>query len=237
MINNYTVCLKEKKEIVKDTLVFVFEKPKGFNFVAGQFIKIVLPQLALNVERGNYRTMSIASPPDYENLEIIIRKGISPFKKTFQALSLGEKIQILGPYGIFTLPQDIQQPVVFLAGGIGITPVRSMLLQSERERSPRFIFLFYSNTNLETAACLEELANLSLPNYNFIPVMTQEELAEWRGEKGFINALTLKKYIPDIKAPTYYVVGPPFFVEAMREILLAENIDSAKIKLESFKNY
>jgi len=238
-MNDYIVKLKSKKIIAENTLLFGFEKPAGFQFRAGQFLMITLPQIPEGIEKGNSRSMSIDSPPYLDNLEIAIRGGDSPFKVALEKVSVGDKVQIKGSYGIFTLPMDNLVSIVFLVGGIGITPVRSILLQATHDKSSQEFHLFYSNRRPEDSAFLEELTTLDNPNYKFIGTMTKMEESQrvWDGERGFITMEMVKKYILDIKIPLYYIVGSTEFVERMKQMLLEEGIERKKIKLEEFPGY
>lgn len=238
-MKTYRVEIKDKKEIAENTLLFELEKPKDFQFKAGQFLMIILPKLKADVERGNFRPMSIASPPYYQYLDIAIRKGISPFKVGLQNMNPGDEVDIKGPYGVFTLPERAGQTLAFLVGGIGITPVRSMILQAIKDRLDFKLFLFYSNHRPEDAAFLKELSGIKSDNYKFIGTMTNmaDSKMVWGGEIGFISLKMLKKYLPDIKEPIYYIVGPPGFVVAMKEILIGAGINKKNIKLEQFSGF
>ncbi|MBI2624851.1 MAG: FAD-dependent oxidoreductase [Candidatus Nealsonbacteria bacterium] len=235
----YSVRIKDKKEIADNTLLFVLEKPENFKFRPGQFLMLILPQLEESVERGNSRPMSIASPPYQEEIYIAIRRGITPFKKKLESLNPGEEVKIRGPYGVFVLYDDLINTIVFLAGGIGITPVRSIILQSQFENKSGRFFLFYSNNLPKDAAFLEELGSIKGIDYKLVSTMTKPEglPQDWEGEKGFIDFEMIKKYVSDVKEPIYYVVGPPGFVEAMKTALVLAGIDKAKIKVEEFKGF
>ena len=90
---------------------------------------------------------------------IAMRDRDTAFKRAIHALPIGSPVLFQGPFGNFTLHRDTARPVVFLAGGIGITPFRSMLWQATAMRSPHHIFLFYANRRPEQAAFLDELQN------------------------------------------------------------------------------
>lgn len=235
-MKSYLIKIKKKEEIAKDTIFLVLEKPKDFNFKAGQFIIMTLPQLPKDVEGKNFRAFSITSPPYQKEIEIVMRKGISSFKKKIEELKEGDNVEIKGPYGRLFLPDDFSRPVVFLVGGVGIAPIRSMLLEATKEKLPFRFSLFYSNNLPETTAFFEELKNLKNPNYKFIPTFTQlEKLGrDWSGERGFINLEMLKRYLSDIKNNLYYIVGPPPFVKVMKEMLSGAGVKKEQIKTEEF---
>ncbi|HWD37875.1 MAG TPA: FAD-dependent oxidoreductase [Fimbriimonas sp.] len=140
-----------------------------------------------------------------------------------------------------TLPHNASRSIVFLAGGIGITPFRSMLVWAAREKLPHRIILFYSNRRPEDAPFLEELQMLERtnPNYKCIATMTAMEKSHrsWHGETRMINQEMLDKYLKDAVSPIYYVAGPPAMVKGLREMLNIAGVDDDDIRAEEFAGY
>lgn len=233
----FKVKIKLKQEIAENTLMIELEKPVDFDFKAGQFVMMIIPQLNKDVKGGNERAMSIASSPCYHNLQIVFRKGETEFKKAADKLIAGDEIEIRGPCGIFNLSEIIKQDqIVFLTGGVGITPIRSMLLEALDRKLKTEFFLFYSNIKPETSVFLKEFENINNTDFKFIPTMTrmQGSLKKWKGEQGRIDIEMLKKYIPDISKPVYFIVGSDDFVKSMTNMLKENNIKEEKIKFEKF---
>ncbi len=143
------------------TVAFSFEKPAGFQFKAGQFANFTLVNPPESDGEGNTRTFSIASAPAETGLMVATRMRDTAFKRVWKTMPQGTELQLAGPFGSLTLHQDAARPAVFLAGGIGITPFRSILVQAQRDSRGRRLFLFYSNRRPEDAAFLEELRALS----------------------------------------------------------------------------
>ncbi len=114
--------------------------------------------------------------------------------------------------------------MVFLAGGIGITPFRSILLRAARKQLPHRLFLFYANRRPDDATFLHELQALQLqhPAYKFVFTITDrsESHASWKGETGIINQEMLAKHLISEAAAIYYVAGPPGMVKVMRILLM-----------------
>ena len=157
----FTTRLIDRTEVADGTLAFAFERPAGFEFTAGQYLTITLHDPLYTDEKGNSRTFSIASPPqDAGRLVIATRMTGSALKRSLAEAPLGTPVSIFGPAGDFTLGPD-PTPVVFIAGGIGITPFRSMLLDAAARGLPHPITLIYSNRMLEGAPFHEELASLA----------------------------------------------------------------------------
>ena len=133
------------------------------------------------------------------------------------------------------------RPAVFLAGGIGISPFRSMLRRTAKEELPHRIFLFYSNRRPEDAPFLNELGALQreIPHYTFVPTMTAIETSHrrWRGETGWIDRDMLCRYVGDLTAPIYYIAGPPAMVQSMQARLTEAGIHEQAIRTEAFAGY
>ena len=171
---NHRVRLQQKQKVAEGTVAFHLQRPAGLEFKAGQFINVTLIDPPETDTEGNTRSFSIASAPFEADLIIATRMRDTAFKRVLNSLVLGAEVSIAGPFGSFTLRQD-SQPAVFLAGGIGITPFRSMLLQAFHDRIIRRFVLFYSNRRPEDAAFLEELQQLdrNAGGFRLIAVMTE----------------------------------------------------------------
>jgi len=237
----YNIKLKRREEVAEGTMSFFFDKPAGFQFKAGQFVRFSLIDPPETDAEGNQRTFSIASAPHEEDLMIATRMRDTAFKRVIKFMPIGSEIQMRGPYGRMTLHEDPTRPAVFLTGGIGITPFRSIALDAARTGLTHRLSLFYSNRRPEDAAFLEELAQLEAtnPNYRFIPTMTSPATSKqtWSGETGYINADMLARFIDDLKAPVYYVAGPQGLVNAMRKTLAEAGVSEEEIRAEEFAGY
>jgi ferredoxin-NADP reductase len=163
------------------------------------------------------------------------------FKRELQRMPLGTAVQIEGPFGNLTLHADQTRPAVFLAGGIGITPFRSMLVHGATQGSPQRMVLFYSNRRPEDAPFLDELQALQdkNPQYRFVGTMTEPAKSSrpWQGETGYLNAALLAKHLVSVDKPIYYVVGPPGMVGALRTMLKEAGVADPDIRIEKFAGY
>jgi ferredoxin-NADP reductase len=190
---------------------------------------------------GNTRALSIASAPHERNLIVAMRLRTTVFKRTLNSLPLGSELLLQGPFGWMTLPRNSTRPAVLLAGGIGITPFRSLIWNAAESLSPRRILLFYSVRVPEEAAFLEELQEMEQFNrrYKLICTVTQPERTRtlWRGETGRISIQLLSKWIPDLSVPIYYIAGPPAMVNGVRQILIGAGVADEDIRAEEFYGY
>ncbi len=237
----YKVRLKRKQEIAAGTMAFYFEKPQGFTYKAGQSADFTLINPAETDAEGDTRTLSLASAPYESDLMLATRMRDTAFKRVLKTMEPGTEVTLDAPRGSFTLHNDVDIPAVFLTGGIGVTPVRSIVLQAVHDQVPHRILVFYSNRRPEDAAFLDELmeSHDTNPNYTFVGTMTRmkESSRKWHGETGFISKAMLLKSIDDLTLPIYYIDGPPAMVNAMQEMLGEAGVDDKNIRTEEFWGY
>lgn len=230
-----------RQEVAERTMAFRLEKPSGWAFKAGQSIDLTLLDPPETDAEGNTRALTIASAPSEENLMVATRLRDSAFKRTLQAIPLGTELKIEGPFGNLLLHNKAERPAVFLAGGIGITPARSIAVHAAREKLPHRIFIFYSNRRPEDAAFLAELEGLQKENPRFKLIATMTGMAKsarkWDGEADHIDKKMLAKHLSDPLSPVYYVTGPPAMVAAMRLMLNDAGVNDDDIRSEEFSGY
>jgi ferredoxin-NADP reductase len=233
--------LKARKCLCKGTTAFYFERPRNFEFRAGQFANLTLLDTVATDLEGTTRSLSIASAPHENDLMVAMRNRDTAFKRAIHALPIGSPILFQGPFGDFTLHRDTARPAVFLAGGIGITPFYSMLREATGKQSPHRITLFYANRRPEEAAFLEELRAFeqSNPRYKLIATITHpaEQTPDWRGERGYFTAKILNKWLPDLRTPVFYLAGPAGGVMSIRLTLNAAGVSDDDIRTEEFAGY
>ena len=213
-MSRFATTLIGRFEVAERTMAFAFERPAGFGFKAGQFLIVTLPNPPYNDAKGNRRTFSISSSPqETGELQIATRMTGSALKRSLAEVPLGTRVELLGPAGSFTLQQDVSVPAVFVAGGIGITPFRSMVQDAVSRHLPCEITLIYSNRNPEGAAFHEEFQRIAETsgNFRYLPTMTQPDKSQrpWDGERRTVNADFLRDHIRDVTVPVFYVAGPP----------------------------
>ena len=237
----YLVKLRKRTEVAERTTAFAFEKPANFVFKAGQFLEITLTSPPETDSEGDSRAFSIASSPHEEMLMVATRMRDTAFKRVLGGMPLGAQVKVEGPFGDLVLHNNQARAAVFLAGGIGITPFRSMVVRAAKEQLPHHLFLFYSNRRPEDAAFLEELKALEGGNPNFKFVGTMTEMARsgrlWDGETGFIGHDMLSRYLKGAASPIYYIAGPPAMVTALRDMLNNGGVDDDDIRIEEFAGY
>jgi ferredoxin-NADP reductase len=233
--------LVDRREIAEGTMSFRFEKPFSWTFEAGQSIDITLLAPSETDAEGNSRTFTIASAPYEKTLMVATRMRDTAFKRVLKVMPLGAAVQIEGPAGDLTLHRDAARAAVFLFGGIGITPFRSIAFAAAKEHFPHRILLFYSNRRPEDAAFLAELQALEKenPSYKLIASMTGMEKSHrpWHGETGVIGQEMLARHLKDAQSPIYYTAGPPEMVKALHGMINDSGVDEGDIRAAEFSGY
>src|SRR2546421_4116224 len=220
---------------------FWFEKPSGWSFRAGQYLAMTLLDPSETDSEGNIRSFSIASAPHEDTLMVTTRMRDTAFKRELKRMPLGAAVKIEGASGDLILHSDVTRTAVFLAGGIGSTPFRSMVLDAAQEKLPHQIFLFYSNHRREDAPFLDELQALEKqnPNYKLVASMTETGKSHraWHGEVGRIDWPMIERYLKNDVSPIYYIAGPPEMVKGLHTMLQQAGVDEGNIRTEEFAGY
>ena len=232
-MKKYTVQLKGKQLLANDTMSFVFTKPKGFFYKAGQFVKVYSPNcLEADDDKGCIRYFAISSPPMANEISIAYRMTESMFKEGLEELDVGSEIQISGPYGNLLGNKNVREGVVFLVGGIGITTAHSVILDMLQRDLKIPMWLFLSNHTTMDTLWYESLSALSSPYLKTILTMTRphEELNQWLGNTEHINVEMIKKYIIHLRRKQYIILGQEGFVKHMKGVLSILGIPRNKIR-------
>lgn len=221
---------------------FAFDlEGQTFPFKPGQYNTVTIPNPLYQDEEGNTRQFSIASSPRDPFILITTRMRASAFKRTLAEVPLGTRVNFRGPLGSFTLPEDAVHPIVLIAGGIGITPFRSMIKHATEQRLPHTLTLIYSNRTPQEAPFLEELRGWERenPNFRFIPTMTRPEAStpEWTGRTGYVDAAFLRETLEGLDRFIFFAAGPPRMVDGVGHALAGAGVAEDRIRTEQFSGY
>ena len=237
----YEMTLMDRQKIARDTMAFWFDtNGVAYEFRAGQHADFTFLQSSVDLRGDNARTFSFASSPRDRGLVMIgLRMRETGFKTVLKTAASGIRFRVSRPRGSFTLHKDLTRPAVFLAGGIGITPVRSIIHWATQERLPHKLYLFYSNRSPQDAAFLEDLEGLAMqnPSFTLIPTITRIKGPTWPYENGPIDHGMLTRYLSGLNGPVYYVAGPSGMVTAMTTLLRSSGISDDDVKTEEFGDY
>ena len=210
------------------------EKAPGFQYQPVQFCGLEIP----TSEGSEEYPMSLASTPTRDFLEFGARLSDSPWKKAFAALRPGDEVEIDGAYGHFIL--DTARDALFLAGGIGITPLKGMAEYLADTRSPRRAVMIYSNRSQEEIAYRRELEELEKvnPRFHLIQTLTREpEGNGWKGRRGRIDASLVREAADGLESPQYYLCGRQGMVMEAGQLLMSLGVTRERISFEVFRGY
>lgn len=237
----FEAALVSRETVAERTISFRFAKPADWSYRAGQFVDITLLDPPETDAEGNTRGFSISSAPREDVIMITTRLRDTAFKRVLQQVPLGTGVKIEGPFGDLRL-HHADRPAVLLAGGIGITPFRSILVETIGGGSlPYRVVLFHANRRPEDAAFADEFWALEQtdPNLTFVPTMTAMAGSSpgWDGEQGHIDVAMLGRHLDGVSDPIYYVAGPAGMVQALGAMLVASGVDEDDIRTEEFTGY
>ena len=222
--------LKEKIKVANNTYDFIFPK-NNLSFVPGQYMEWTLAHNHID-DRGNRRYFTIASSPTENNIRLGVKfyEPASSYKKALLAMSQSQKIVAGQRTGDFTMPSDRNKKLVFMAGGIGVTPFRSMLKYLIDKNERRDIVVFYSNTN-ETEIAYKDVFDEAAQK---LGVKTHYICTE---KAGRINEEVIRQTVPDFSKRLFYLSGPHTMVAGFETLLKQMGIPANKIKTDFFPGY
>lgn len=230
--------LRRKVKLAPNIFDFVFKPEQKLAFAPGQYMEVTLAHDRPD-SRGNRRYFTLASSPTEDTVHLGVRfyERSSSFKRALSRLD--GRIPLLGTQiaGDFTLPADPRQKLVFIAGGIGITPFRSMLKYLLDTRQRRDVVLFYANKNTNEIVYRDvlEAAQAKLGVKTFYTLTDEETVPRtWAGFVGRINEQMILHAIPDYEERMYYLSGPPDMVRSYESVLLHMGVSHQQIKKDFF---
>ena len=214
---------------------FYFKPERSVRYEAGQFIELTIPHDNAD-KRGQKRWFTLSSSPTEELLSITTKFALengSTFKQALLALQPGTSLRMADPMGDFVLPKDQSKPLIFVAGGIGVTPMHSMVQFLHDNKEARDITLIYAANKEDEVAFSDLFKGYDL---NFIPVI-REAQASWSGETGTLDPERITKFAPKITESTVYLSGPEPMVEALFDGLKKAGVDKRNIVTDYFPGY
>lgn len=232
---------KNQQLLAKNTYELAFKTNQRLDFKPGQYLEWTLPHHQID-SRGNRRYFTIASSPT----EIDIKLGVktadlksSSFKKALTILKPGQVIVAGQLSGDFVLPDDPKQPLVFIAGGIGVTPFRSMIKYLIDTQQSRDITLFYSNKTEAEIAYRDLWKQAEAVGVKTVFTLTDLATvpAKWSGQKGVVDKAMLQKFVPNYQQQTFYLSGPHGMVTAFQQTLAEMSIPANQIKIDYFPGF
>lgn len=233
--------LKGKVQIAANAYDFVFSTDKKVLFKPGQYMEWMLPHESHDA-RGTRRYFTIASSPTEQDLRIGAKfyEKPSSYKKALLALQRGDNVIASQLAGDFTLPRNINKKLVFLGGGIGITPFRSMIKYLIDRNEPRDIILLYAVKKWQDVAYQEILDEAVKKLHIKVIYVLSDSFdipPEIPYETGVVTQELIKKYVRDFNERIFYISGPKTMTDAFSGILLTMGVHRMRIKTDFFPGY
>jgi ferredoxin-NADP reductase/Na+-translocating ferredoxin:NAD+ oxidoreductase RnfD subunit len=230
--------LKDRVQVAPGIYDFIFVPNQILAFEPGQYMEWTLGHQDPD-NRGNRRYFTLASSPTERLLRVGVKfyQNSSSFKQSLLRMRRGSEIVASQLAGDFVLPRDPRQPCVFIAGGIGITPFRSMITFLLDTRQPRPITLFYANKTVDEIAYKDvfDRAWQELGIRTFYTLTNRRSVPpDWNGMVGRITPEMIVSQVSDYKNCIFYLSGPNAMVDSFKRTLRAMGVRSSHIKADFF---
>ena len=215
------------------TGLFRFSRPPGYTYEPGQYLSLTLE----TGEGAQTKDFSHCDSPQDPETQILTRMTGSAFKDTLAALRPGAPVKTGGPFGKLVLPEGVER-AAFLVGGVGITPMRSIVRDSVQRATGLEALVFDGNLDETCIPLREEFDGWERehPAIRFVHVLERPSPA-WTGERGFISPDTVRRHCDPLDGWHWFVSGPPAMVEAMSRVIDDLGVDAAHYSFESFAGY
>jgi glycine betaine catabolism B len=213
---------------------FRFKRPDDFQYLPGQYIIV---QLRINHQLVQKAFSLSSSPTEQEFIEFTKKFTGHEFSEGLKALQVGDFLNLDGPFGSFTLKED-DNKIAMLAGGIGVTPFRSMIQYSMDKGIDNDIVMICSNKTEDDIIFKDDFQEMMKQHPNFSIVLTCTRPTDnWTGICGRIDRNMIEREVPDFRERMFYICGPPVMVESMKELLRSMDIPDNMILFEDFFGY
>ena len=229
------VVYDHSEDIAQNIKTFWFKPERKMQYTAGQFTELYLQHDNAD-NRGVRRWFTISSSPTDDMLSITTKffgDQASTFKKTLFSLQPGTPLKLADAMGDFVLPKDPSIPLVFVAGGIGVTPMHSMIKWLHDTKEKRDIHLIYAVNQIEDIAFEPLFREYGL---KFTPVV-KEPPANYEGETGRLDADRILSLIGNNDKALIYLSGPEPMIEALEKGLKGKGVDKKRLVTDFFPGY
>jgi len=235
-----TLSIFEKKQLSLDTVLFILKPVNGLKFKPGQYMEWMVPHKNTD-SRGNRRYFSLASSPTEISPMLLVKfyTPSSSYKKALLAQKDNQPIIATMLAGDFTLPKNKNEKLVFIAGGVGIAPFRSMIKYLLDVNEMRDIVLIFINKEKEDIIFQDlfmQAQKIGLKTFYFL---TNKETipSYWKGGVGHLEMHTISQMIPDYLQRTFYASGPQLMVQSIEKTLKTAGVSKKRIKTDFFPGY
>jgi ferredoxin-NADP reductase len=218
---------------------FVFKSNHRLAFKAGQYLDWTM-EVKNPDNRGNRRPFTVASAPSGNEVRLGVKfyKAPSAFKRSMLAMRPGDVMFGSQVAGSFTLPKDKSKKLAFIAGGIGVTPFRSMVEDMVDRREAPPVVMFYGNNSIGDIAYAElfDRAEREL-GIKTVYAVVEDARLDTNMHHGFIDAALIRREMPDFQERTFYISGPRAMVLGFQGVLKQLGISRSRIKVDFFPGF
>jgi propane monooxygenase reductase subunit len=232
-LQTQTMRVEAVEELTHDIRRLVLSGADQLTFKPGQYVDITIPG------SEDVRSFSMANLPGTGDLEFMIKlypDGKFSSLLAGDGLTPGDEVQVTGPFGVFTLREKSERPLLFIGGGAGMAPILALLRAMAEQGSERPAIYYYGARGPADLFHLEELAELErrLPNFRFVPALSHcDEDSDWDGARGLITDVVaeLEKELGEVDA---YLCGPPPMVDAAIAMLDQSGVPESRVYYDKF---
>ena len=230
--------LKEIQKISGSVYNYVFRPERQFSFLPGQYMEWTLAGVPYD-SRGNRRTFTIASSPTEQDVQVGLKyhEPASTYKAVFERLKPGDSVYASQLAGDFTLQGNEHKKLAFIAGGIGITPFRSMAKYITDKGISVDIVLLYVVSNPDEFAYAKQLKAARKMGVRTVPIVTKIGFTSPGVVSAKLNPELIARLVPDYAERLFYVSGPDAMVDAAKSFLRNLGVGGANIKTDHFSGY
>ncbi len=228
------------RRVAEDTYELVFAGPPP-RFVPGQYAEFTIPAGKAD-DRGNRRYFTLASSPTERDIRLGVKfyREPSAFKELLAEFRPSSRMLAGSVAGDFVLPDDPEKKLVFIAGGIGVTPFRSIVKYLLDTKEKRDIVLFYANRSEGEIAyrdVFDEAARAGI-GLRVVYALTGADIGSgWKGERGYIDEAMIRRHVPDFDERYYYISGSQAMVNGFSAVLSSLGVPRWRLKKDYFPGF
>lgn len=214
-------------------LFLTLPKTQTFNFIAGQYVDIVLKD-------GQRRSFSVANLPEQaleQGLELHIRRVADGHftPRVFDSMKERDLLRLEGPFGTYFLQSEADRPIIMIAGGTGFSPIKGLFQQAVAQNPNQHIHLFWGardQQDLYMDALVKQWLE-TYPNFKYTPVLSDSIADDWTGETGFVHEIVSKTF-DNLENYDVYASGPPIMIDSVRASSLQKGLNQDRFFFDSF---
>jgi phenol hydroxylase P5 protein len=232
-VKDFMGTVVEVKDLTPRIKGIFIELDDEINFQAGQYIQYYVPGFE------EPRAFSLANSSNNKkiielNVSLIPDGEATPW--IHKNVKVGDRRKIAGPYGRFFVRESAKKPMIFFAGGSGLSSPKAMILEQLENNSKELIYLFHGARNQEELYYSDLFNELDkkYEHFNYVPVLSDDDLVDWNGKTGFVNTAAKEIFENNFSGTKAYLCGPPPMIDACITTLMRGRLFDKDIYTEKF---